>query len=306
MAPAIAAPAATTTRLRRKGGASMRATNYEELKDAISRRYPELPKQLQRIARYALERPDDLALATVAASAEAADVQPSSMIRFANALGFSGFSEMQRIFRDHLVERSSSYRERIVTMRRNSAGHGADGPAGVLHRFVTDAMSELGHLEENIAAASFQSAVRLIARADQIYVLAQRRAFPVACYMAYALSRLELRAHLLDGIGGMLEESARGIGRRDVLIAVSFRNYASAVIETALDCRRRGVAVIAITDSPLSPLKAAARIVFELRDDSNHPFRSLVGPLCLAQALVVSTGHHVEDAAAKRRSPQAA
>jgi DNA-binding MurR/RpiR family transcriptional regulator len=284
----------------------MRATNYEQLKDAIGRRYPELPKQLQRIARYALERPDDLALATVAATAQAAQVQPSSMIRFANALGFSGFSEMQRIFRDHLVERSASYRDRIARMRRSAAGNGASAPAGVLHQFVSDAISELGHLEEDVAAARFRAAVRLIARAEQVYVLAQRRAFPVACYLAYALSRLELRAHLLDGIGGMLAEAARGIGRRDALIAVSFRNYAPAVIATALDCHRRGVPVLAITDSALSPLKPAARVVFELRDDSDRPFRSLVGPLCLAQALVVSVGHHVADGTAKRRAPQAA
>jgi DNA-binding MurR/RpiR family transcriptional regulator len=284
----------------------MRATNYEELKDAIGRRYPELPKQLQRIARYALERPDDLALATVASIADTAGVQPSSLIRFANALGFSGFSEMQRIFRDHLVERSVSYRERIARMRRRTAANGGGAPAGVLHQFVTDAISELGHLEENVAAARFQTAVRLIARADQVYVLAQRRAFPVACYLAYALSRLELRAHLLDGIGGMLEESARGIGRRDALIAASFRPYAPAVIDTALACHRRGAAVVAITDSALSPLKPAARVTFELRDDSERPFRSLVGPLCLAQALVVSIGHHVADGAAKRHSPQAA
>ena len=48
-----------------------------------------------------------------------------------------------------------------------------------------------------------------------------------------------------------------------------------------------------MTDSALSPLKPYARIAFELGDDSRRPFRSLVGPLCLAQALVVSTGHHV-------------
>ena len=63
------------------------ATTYDELKDAISRAYPDMSKQLQRIARFALEKPHDLALGTVAAVAEATEVQPSAMIRFANALG---------------------------------------------------------------------------------------------------------------------------------------------------------------------------------------------------------------------------
>ena len=67
------------------------ATTYDELKDAIARAYPDMSKQLQRIARFALEKPHDLALGTVAAVAEATEVQPSAMIRFANALGYRRF-----------------------------------------------------------------------------------------------------------------------------------------------------------------------------------------------------------------------
>ncbi len=133
------------------------------------------------------------------------------------------------------------------------------GATGVLHQSVSDAIAELGHLEESVKAAQFNAAIRLIAGAPRIHVLAQRRAFPVACYLAYALSQLELRTHLLDGVGGMLSEVVRGIAAREVLIAVSFRNYSPGVIEAAADCHRRGVPVIAITDSPLSPLKANAR-----------------------------------------------
>ena len=79
------------------------ALTYDDLKDTISRVYPTLSKQLQLIARFALDKPNELALGTVAAVAEAAGVQPSALIRFANALEFGGFSEMQQVFREHLV-----------------------------------------------------------------------------------------------------------------------------------------------------------------------------------------------------------
>ena len=180
-------------------------------------------------------------------------------------------------------------------------GGGASGPASVLHQSVSDAIGELGHLEETVTAAQFHAAIRLLAGAPQIHVLAQRRAFPVACYLAYALGQLELRTHLLDSVGGMLSESVRGIAAREVLLVISFRNYSTGVVDAAADCHRRGVPVIAITDSPLSPLKANARVSFELGDDSSRPFRSLVAPLCLAQALVVSTGHHLAGTVEKRR-----
>jgi DNA-binding MurR/RpiR family transcriptional regulator len=275
------------------------ATTYADLKDTIARVYPELPKQLQRIARFALERPNELALGTVAAIADAAGVQPSAMIRFANALDYGGFSQMQQVFRGHLVERSSTYRERIDQQRRS----GQETGAGVLHRFVGDAVAELGHLEENVHAADVAAAIELICRAGRVHVLAQRRAFPVAAYLAYALGQLELRTHLLDGVGGMLGESLRNIASQDVLIVASFHAYSPDVIEAAAAAHAHGVPVIAITDSALSPLKPAARVCFELGGGPEPAFRSLVAPLCLAQALVVSAGHRLAEVPAARPAP---
>jgi DNA-binding MurR/RpiR family transcriptional regulator len=277
--------------------AAERAANYDALKDAISREYPQLSKQLQRIARFALERPHELALSTVAAIAENLGVQPSSLIRFANALGFAGFSEMQRLFRSHLVERSTraaSYRERIASLRARAKEGGASPPE-VLHGFVADSMHGLEKLEEGIRPADLRSAVRLLAAAQTIYLIGLRRSFPVAAYLAYALSQLELRTHLLDGAGGMNREFGRLAGRRDCLVAVSFRNYTPEAVDIAAECHGRGVPVIAVTDGPLSPLARSATVAFELGDDSSRPFRSLVEPLCLAQALVVSVGHHLAE-----------
>lgn len=266
-----------------------RSSTYEQLKDAIAAAYPRLSPQLQQIARFALERPNELALGTVAAVAEAADVQPSALIRFANALEFGGFSDMQQLFKARLLERSGSYRERIGRMP--SAPRGSGSPdAGVLHQFVGDAVEELSHLEDNVRAADLAAAARHICAAQRVHVLAQRRAFPVACYLAYALGQLELKTHLVDGVGGMLGESLRGIDARDVLLVASFQPYSPQVIEAARACAARGVPVVAITDTALSPLKASAAVCFELGQGPNPAFRSLVAPLCLAQALVVSAG----------------
>ncbi|TWO70601.1 MurR/RpiR family transcriptional regulator [Caenimonas sedimenti] len=279
------------------------ATNYEDLKGAIASAYPDMSKQLQRIARFALEKPHDLALGTVAAVAEATEVQPSAMIRFANALGYRGFSDMQQVFRGHLVERSASYRERIDQLRVKQL-NGQRAPAGVLHQLVGDSIAELGHLEESIPESALRAAVKLIAGAERIHVLAQRRAFPVAAYLAYALGQLELKTHLLDGAGGMLRDNLHAIDKRDVLLVASFRSYSPEVVEAAESCAKRGVAVIAITDSPLSPVVPPAKVCLQLADDSSKAFRSLVGPLCLSQALVMSTGHALaEKTPAKKARP---
>jgi DNA-binding MurR/RpiR family transcriptional regulator len=273
--------------------------DYEQLQAEITRRFPALSRQLQRIARFTLERPQDVALDTVAAAAAKADVQPSAMVRFAQALGFEGYSDMQRLFRDRLVQRSLSYRERIVAMKR--AEPGLSRPKAVLHDFVTDSINHLSHLEEHVDPTRLERAVKLLAGARHIHVLAQRRAFPVACYLAYGLGQLELAVTLMDGVGGMVREQARALRTDGALIAISFRNYSPDVIEIAADAHRRGVPVLVITDTELSPLARSATVAFDLGDASDRPFRSLVEPLCLAQALVVSVGHEIAEPRAQRR-----
>src|SRR5215207_5939815 len=142
------------------------AATYEELKETIAAAYPRLSPQLQKLSRFALEKPHDLALGTVAAVAQANDVQPSSMIRFANALGFDGFSQMQQVFQNHLVERSAPYRERIRQMRRRG---GRSGAAGVLPQFVGEAIGELQQLEEHVDPAQLTAAARILASAPQLH-----------------------------------------------------------------------------------------------------------------------------------------
>jgi DNA-binding MurR/RpiR family transcriptional regulator len=274
---------------------------YDDLKSSIAHRYDELSGRLREVAEYALHHPNDMALATVAMVASRAGVQPSAIIRFANAFGYDGFSDMQRIFRDRLVAANPSYRERIESMRSRRADgkRKPGGPEGVLAQFADDGVEALRHLRETIRPTDLTRAIAVLERAGNIYVLAQGRAFPVAFYLYYALSRLDLRSHLLDGLGGMLHEEARAATRDDAIIAVSFREYSPDVVAIAAEAAGRGVRIVAFTDSPLSPLAAHATVCFEIDQSSALPFRSLVAPLCLAQSLVVALGHQLST---KRRT----
>ncbi|HEX5094311.1 MAG TPA: MurR/RpiR family transcriptional regulator [Burkholderiales bacterium] len=273
------------------------ARNFEQLKGDLVRTYPGLSPQLQAIATYALEHPHDMALNTVARLAKGAGVQPSAMVRFAQALGYEGFSELQGVFRTRLVERSNhapglrNYRERIEAFR---AAHPKSGPIAVLNQFIGDGIASLEQLHEHVSGADLQAAVKILAAAQQIYVLGHRRSFPVAYYLSYALTQLELRAPLLGALGGMLKEPARIVGPKDALLVVSFRNYTADVVEVAQTCRARKVPVVAITDNALSPLARAATVCFQIEEQTSQPFRMLVAPMCLAQALVVALGEHLD------------
>ena len=272
----------------------MPAKTFEELKGDLSRTYPGLSPQLQRIASYALEHPQHMALETVATLARSAEVQPSAMVRFAQALGYEGFSALQRVFRGRLVERSNrspglhDYRERIAALRPARTG-----PSGVLSQFVDDAMASLERLPELVAPADLAAAVRILAGARTVYTLGHRRSFTVAYYLAYGLTQLDLNAHLLDSMGGMLRDKAELIGPKDALIVMSFKNYTAEVVEVAAACHARKVPVVAITDNALSPLAPHATVCFQIEEKGAQPFGMLAGPICFAQALVVALGEQI-------------
>ncbi len=91
--------------------------SYEELTERITERFPQLPGQLQRIARFALDAPEDFALGTAAQLAEQIGVQPSALVRFAAAVDCDGFAELRQLFRTQLRTRTLTYRERIERLQ---------------------------------------------------------------------------------------------------------------------------------------------------------------------------------------------
>ena len=266
------------------------AETYEDLRAQISARHGALSRRLQQIAEFALQHPNEMALDTVAAIAERAQVHPSSLIRFGNAFGFEGFSDMQRVFRTRLVDRVSSYGERIRSLQSAAGGRAIDA----LDHFAEAGIRALEHLRDEISPDSLERAIDLLTRADIVHVVAQRRAFPVAAYLAYALGQLDRRTHLLDNLGGMLAEQARSMAPGDALIAVSYKPYAPETLEVARRAHAAGIPVIAMTDNPLSPLMPLASVAFEVEEAEVQAFRSLTASLCLAMALVVGLGQALE------------
>ena len=206
----------------------------------------------------------------------------------------------------HLVERS----RQLPRAHRPAAARAAQGarrPGGVLHavRRRRDRRAAASSKSTSTSAGSTPRST-CSPRAPQIHVLAQRRAFPVACYLAYALGQLELRASLLDGVGGMLRELAPRIGAaRRCCWSSSFRNYTPEVIEIARrahGARRRGDR--ASPTAALSPLKRRADVCFELGDDSTGRSARWWRRSCLAQALVSAPATSSTEQRRSRRAAQ--
>jgi len=194
---------------------------------------------------------------------------------------------MQRVFQAPLASRSPSYAERVRSLALDRAEEEHDGPYHFLARFCAASAVALEHIQEVLTPEQLDQAVELIARARQVYVVAQRRSFPVAAYLAYALPHSEKPTHLLDGLGGMLDEQVRSIQPGDALIAISFSPYARETASIVERAAERKASVIVISDSMVSPISRFAEVFFEIKDAEVQGFRSLTASLCLAQTLAV-------------------
>ncbi len=268
-------------------------TEYERLRREITDKYDSLSKRLKQIADFAWAHPTEMAMDTIAVIAKRAQVQPSAIIRFAKAFGFSGFSEMQRTFQAHVAERSASYIERVQEVDPHKVLNESGLVAGLLHQYIEANILTLKQLKEEVDADALERARDILVSADRVFIMAQRRSLPIASYMTYALSHAGARVTLLDGAGGMLDEQSRAITDRDALLAVSFSPYSEDTKKIANTSFAAGVPVVAITDSAFSPLKKVSSVCLEVQDAEVHSFRSLSASMCLAQALATSLAFHL-------------
>ncbi|HIG9056872.1 TPA: MurR/RpiR family transcriptional regulator [Klebsiella michiganensis] len=265
-------------------------TQLTILQDEIRRRYDTLSKRLKQVARYILDNSNSVAFDTVASIAQQADVPPSTLIRFANAFGFSGFNEMKQMFKQHLMEETANYTERARLFRQTTTDDATppETPIEILNMFTMVNTQALQQLAMQTSGDDLQRAVALLAEAENIYVIGLRRSFSVASYLTYALRHLDRKAFLIDGLGGMFTEQLSLVGPKDVVVAVSFSPYAREVVELVELGAQRKARQIAITDSQVSPLAAFSDVCFVVREAQVDGFRSQVASLCLAQTLAVS------------------
>ncbi len=260
--------------------------DFSSLRALIVERAGVLPRRLKEVATYALENPDEVAFGTVASIAMEADVQPSTLVRFSQSLGYQGFSELQDVFRSRLRDRVLNYEERIEQLKEHTR---ASGQAGLIFDGFADASEKsLANLREKLDPAQLDLAVNMLADAETIYLIGLRRSFPISSYMAYAFGKLGIRYVLVDSIGGLAPEDTSFATPRDVALTISFTPYASETVALAQKLATRNVPILAITDSPFSPLASVARSWFEVQEANFEGFRSMAATLALAMTLTVA------------------
>jgi DNA-binding MurR/RpiR family transcriptional regulator len=276
----------------------------DKLRAEIVRRHEQFSPRLKQIARFVLENPDEMGFESLTVIAARCQVQPSTVVRFAKALGFDGGSELQRVFRDELLSCSpnQNYAARIRNFEELEQASGlAESAHTLMQEFASENINALSQLLHSIHDSELRAATALIGKAASIYLVGVRRSFPVVAYLSYALRQAgKPRVYLVDGMAGMLVDQGKLVGRGDLLIATSFKPYAPETVAIVDTAAKRGAQILSLTDSQLSPIARHATVVLEVKDAEVRQFRFLTASLCLAQTLVLAYAIDNQSASQKR------
>ena len=269
--------------------------DYEHLRNKLVEDYSDLSGRLQQITRYAMTHPNDMALETIAVLAKRTEVPPSSLIRFAKSFGFSGFSEMQKVFQQGLLGRMSEYQKRVQNLNLEISQQ-EDEIQSNLGYFVQGGIQALQSLRKTVKDEDIEKAASIMIESDVVHIAAQRRSFPIGTYLTYALSHLGVPNMLLDSVGGMFPEQGKNIRKGDVLLAISFSPYAHEVLKLAGNVKEQEIPVIVISDSILNPLGLFSDVCMEVEETEIFGFRGVIlsALMCLSLSLVVELGSQME------------
>ena len=268
----------------------MVANNVEELQADILDKYSNLSRRLQQVAQHLLDHPDDMALETLAVVAKRIGVQPSTIVRFAQTMGFEGASSIQRLYRANLLsgKHALGYRERIRDFKKKSSTADSNSPRQLVNELIEGNILSLEHFRNSVSTASLTKTVKIIDRAPHVYLAGFGRSYSVSAYISYALQRLQKRAHLVSGGGGASRYEIRQAARGDALIAIGYEPYSKEIAEVLRVAREAKLKIIGISDSLVSPICVDSHVSFVVADPEIRDFRSLATSMLLAQAIVLS------------------
>ncbi|MDV6331209.1 MurR/RpiR family transcriptional regulator [Asticcacaulis sp. 201] len=261
----------------------------EALRSQILESYDGLSKRMKQVARFVLDQPDDLAFETLAVVSQRSGVQPSAVVRFAKNLGFSGANQMQRLIREDLLlnHANLAYGERVRQFKDRSSGAYAGG-IDILREHAEADRLALSNLTDTFQAEVFDRFIDGMDAARVVYIVAVRRTFPVAAYLAYSLQQTGKKTVFIDGVGAFQKQAINTIDGDDLLLAISYQSYAEETLGCIQAANERGAPVFTITDSPLSPLAKLAKLSLIVREAEVRNFRSLASAMCLVQSLVIA------------------
>ncbi|HBG0815993.1 MurR/RpiR family transcriptional regulator [Clostridioides difficile] len=265
----------------------MEETN--EMKDSkhlisnIQSQYTRLSKGQKLIAQYILNNYDKVAFMTACKLGETVGVSESTVVRFANALGYSGYPKLQ-------VALQELIKNKLTTVQRVEMAHDYSDDFAILNKVLKSDIDNIRSTLEEIDERAFKEASNKLLRARKIYILGMRSSFVVAQYLGFYLDIILDNVHIIRmDMGDAFEQIVR-INEEDVIVAISFPRYSKKSYQIVNYAKEKGAHVISLTDSLFAPVASLADNTLLVKSNMASFVDSLVPALSISNALAISVG----------------
>jgi len=248
----------------------------------IVKAFDALSPQLQTAARYVLDRPGDVALLSMREQARHAGVPPATMTRLAKRLGLEGYDQVRALYAGAVRAGTLGFAGKAGAQVEAQKLRGDRALAADMASALA---KQIGRIAEPASLERLADAADRLHRASRIYCLGLRACHGAAWHFHYMLSLLGDKTVMLDDAGGTGLDAIRGAGAEDVLLVASVEPYSNAAIDGARYAATRGVPVVALTDSEVSPLAQIAVTTILVATESPSFFHTVTPLLAVAEIL---------------------
>ena len=257
--------------------------NSKDLMRLIQGKFIRLSKGQKLIAEYILKNYDKAAFMTAAKLGVSVGVSESTVVRFANELGFSGYPKLQKALQE-LIKNKLTTVQRLEL--RNDYFSDGDALKGVLKADMENIRATLEKINENV----FEDVVKSIFEAKRIYIIGLRSSTALSEFLGFYLNIILQNVKVVSyGISDVFEQMIN-VSEGDLVIGIGFPRYAAKSIDALAFSQDRGAKVVALTDSLLSPLATKADYTLIAQSNMASFVDSLVAPLSVINALIIAVG----------------
>lgn len=256
--------------------------NKNSLQIKIERALPKMSIRQKKIAHYILKNYDKAAFLTAAKMGKEVGVSESTIVRFADLLGYDGFPQLQDTLQ-------SMVKEQLTTVNQLKRSiHNVNKNKNVLYQILQSDIENLENTMSKISITSFEKLVSYILEADAIYIVGLRTATCVSLFFYQALSLFLRNVRSVNyGMEGLFEQ-IEDINKGDLLIVISFPRYTKVTVEILELAIKKGAKTAAITDNVISPIAQKADLSLIASSDLNSFVNSFIAPLSVVNAIVTA------------------
>ncbi|MBE6606844.1 MAG: MurR/RpiR family transcriptional regulator [Ruminococcaceae bacterium] len=260
-----------------------------DLLKRIESNLPKMSKGHKLIANFILEHYDKAAYMTASKLGNEVGISESTVVRFADELGFDGYPDLQHSLREIV-------RNKLTTLQRIEITTDRIGNDDILDKVVNSDMDKIRRTLDKINHEHFNNAVDAILNAENIYILGMRSSSTIASFMSFYFNLIFNNVRHVSGSGGSeIFENIMRITNRDVMIGISFPRYSKRCINAVQFAKTQGAHIIALTDSSISPIASLADSLLLAESDMASFVDSLVAPLSIINAIIVAAAMKKKD-----------